>query len=205
MIYEEFRKEFIDQVCFTSNQVYTWYPGFDKNNLSRWSEKGYLIKLRNGVYTFNELKNAPNINFYVANRMYRPSYISLHTALAFYGLIPESVIEITNVSTRKTTDFKNDLGSFTYKNIKRDLFFGYSQLNFSHDKTIMLASPEKSLLDLLYLYPFYNTQDEMLHLRLDEDILLKIFKLDQYYEYLSRYKSKALEKRSGLLLKSYEL
>ncbi len=55
MIYQDFRNEFIDQVYFTSNQVYVWHPDFDKNNLRRWVNKKYLIKLRNGYYTFREL------------------------------------------------------------------------------------------------------------------------------------------------------
>jgi hypothetical protein len=70
MIFEEFRKEFIDQICFTSNQVYAWHPAFDKNNLTRWVKKGYLIKLKNDSYTFSELRDTNNIQLYIANRWY---------------------------------------------------------------------------------------------------------------------------------------
>ena len=115
MVYQDFRNAFIDQVCFTSNQIYVWYPGFDKNNLGRWVRKRYLIKLRNSFYTFRELLDTPNLTLYVANRIYRPSCVSLHTALAFYGLIPEAVARITSVSTLKTAGIENDLGSFSYK------------------------------------------------------------------------------------------
>jgi len=203
MIFEEFRKEFIDQICFTTNQVYAWHPHFDKNNLGRWVKKGYLLKLRNNLYTFSELKNVNNIHFYIANRIYRPSYLSLHTALSFHGLIPESIVQTTSVSTMKTARFKNELGSFSYKKIKNELFFGYTQLEFTKDKTFLIALPEKALLDLLYLYPFYNNETEITNLRIDQQILSEVMQFSRLHEFLSRFKNKSLEKRMNLFLKYY--
>jgi len=203
MIFEEFRKEFIDQICFTVNQVYAWHPHFDKNTLNRWVKKGYLLKLRNNLYTFSELKNVNNIHFYIANRIYRPSYLSLHTALSFHGLIPESIVQTTSVSTMKTARFKNELGSFSYKKIKNELFFGYTQLEFTKDKTFLIALPEKALLDLLYLYPFYNNETEITNLRIDQQILSEVMQFSRLHEFLSRFKNKSLEKRMNLFLKYY--
>ena len=90
--------------------------------------------------------------FYFANRMYRPSYVSLHTALAFYEMIPEAVVQTTNVTTLKTADFQNDLGEFSYKSVREDLMFGYDIKPIADGRTVQLATPEKALLDLLYLY-----------------------------------------------------
>ncbi|MBS3771937.1 MAG: hypothetical protein KGY69_16920 [Bacteroidales bacterium] len=205
MIFEEFRKEFIDQICFTSNQVYAWHPAFDKNNLSRWVKKGYLLKLKNNLYTFTELRDTNNIQLYIANRMYRPSYISLHSAMAFHGFIPESIVQTTSVSTMKTKRFENFLGSFSYKKLKSQLFFGYTHLQFTKYKTILMALPEKSILDLLYLYPFYNTKNELLNLRLDEEILKEVIKLERFQEFLSRFENKSLKKRADLFFKCYPI
>ena len=52
----------------------------------------------------------------VANKIYSPSYISLETALSYYGLIPESVYALTSVSTRKTISF-NKASELKLKNI----------------------------------------------------------------------------------------
>jgi len=205
MIFEEFRKEFIDQICFTSNQVYAWHPSFDKNNLSRWVKKGYLIKLKNNLYTFTELRDINNIHLFIANRMYRPSYISLHSAMAFHGLIPESIVQTTSVSAMKTKRFENSLGSFSYKKLKSQLFFGYTHLQFTKDKTILMAVPEKSILDLLYLYPFYSTKNELLNLRLDEEMLHEMIQIDRFQKFLSRFENKSLEKRADLLFKCYSI
>ena len=205
MIYEDFREAFIDQVCFTSNQVYAWYPGFDKNNLSRWLKKNYLIKLRNGFYMFRELSDTPNINYYVSNRIYLPSYISLQAALAFYGFIPEAIINITGVSTRKTAIFTNELGSFTYNKLSEKLFFGFDYKPFLKDKTILMASPEKALLDLLYLNAFYISEKDMLDLRLDNDMIKDAINKNKLLEMLNYFENKALERRVDRVLKLYEL
>jgi predicted transcriptional regulator of viral defense system len=205
MNFQDFRATFYKQIVFTSNQVQAWHPGFDKNNLGRWVKKGYIIKLRNGYYTFKEYNTTQNINLYLANRIYRPSYISLHTALAFYGLIPESISQTTCVSTIKTARFTNEFGIFSYKSIKPQLFFAYEQLPFLNDKSILIAKPEKALIDLLYLYPFYNSTAEFVNLRLDEDLLDDIIDTSKMLSYIDTIKNKALHKRVKLLFDVYNL
>ena len=152
-----------------------------------------------------ELRDTNNIQLYIANRMYRPSYISLHSAMAFHGFIPESIVQTTSVSTMKTKRFENSLGSFSYKKLKPQLFFGYTHLQFTKDKTILIATPEKSILDLLYLYPFYNTKNELLNLRLDEEMLHEMVQTDRFHEFLARFESKSLEKRADLFFNCYSI
>jgi len=205
MNFEDFRNEFSNQICFTSNQVFAWRPGFDKNNFGRWIKKGYVIKLRNGLYSIAEQQIIPNFNLYVANRLYRPSYISLHTALVFYGLIPESVVQTTSVSTLKTARFENAISSFSYKSLKESLFFGYSQLPFTGGRAILMATPEKALLDLLYLYPFYRTETELLDLRLDNEMLHETINMDQLYGFLIKFENKTIEKKTKKLIQVYSL
>ncbi len=137
--------------------------------------------------------------------MYRPSYISLHTALAFYGMIPEAVIQITSVTSLKTASFTNDFGEYAYRNVKEHLMFGYELKPIADGRAIQFASPEKALLDLLYLYPFYNNAHEMEALRLDEYYLHNDLSKGSLAEYGSLFKSKALDRRVKLLLKVYGL
>lgn len=203
MNFQTFREAFFQQICFTSNQVSAWYPGFDKNNLGRWVGKGYIVKLRNGHYIFSEHLDTENINLFIANRIYRPSYVSLHTTLAFHGLIPESITQVTSVSTLKTAHFHN--GVFSYKTVKPHMFFGYTALPYNRNKSILMATPEKAILDLLYLYPFYNSREELQQLRLDEVMLDETFDKELYFTFLERIKSRAVEKRAKLLLQVYNI
>lgn len=200
-----FKERMFELACFSIYQVLAWQPDFDRNNLTRWVKKGYLVKLRQGYYAFPEYKSKPDYSMYIANRIYKPSYISLHTALSFYGMIPEAVVQITSVTSLKTISFTNDFGEYSYGNVKEDLMFGYELKPMSGDRTLQFAKPEKALLDLLYLYPFYDNERELEELRLDEDYMNDDLQVELFLEYTSRFNNKSLEKRVKILLNIYGL
>jgi len=122
--------------------------------LSRWINSGKVIQLRRGLYALSEphRKIAPH-PFFVANRLKRASYISLQSALEHHGLIPEYVPSITSVTTGRPETFSTPLGSFIFKHIKKELFFGYQKVELGGGQSAFVARPEKALLDLLYLTP----------------------------------------------------
>ena len=200
-----FRERMYPMGCFNINQVLLWEKDFDRNNLTRWCKKGLLEKLRNQYYAFPEYHQMPDFSRYVANRIYTPSYISLHSALSFYGMIPEEVVQLTSVTTLKTAKFNNPFGTFHYQNVKTNLFFGYEIKMMQNGRGLMFATPEKALLDLLYLNPYYKTEQDMEELRLDEDYMQSELNRVRLAEYLSRVDSKALEERVKTLLKVYDL
>lgn len=199
MNYLDFKNKMFDLGCFNIHQVYAWETDFDRNNFVRWTKKGLLIRLRQGYYTFPEYKSKPGFTLFFANRIYRPSYISLHTALAFYGLIPEAVVQVTSVSSLKTAGFKNSTGEYEYKNVREELMFGYDVKPLTDGKSFQIASPEKALLDLLYLYPFYNTEKELENLRLDLDLIKDELNIQRMEEYMLKFGNTALEKRVILM------
>ena len=205
MNFLQFKEKFFRLSIFTTDQVYTWYPNFDRNNLTRWLNKNLIIRLRNGIYTFKEYKSLPHFPFYFANKIYKPSYVSLHAALAFYGLIPESILQITSVTTLKTESFVNAVGEFSYKTIKKSLMFGYQLMDVDNDKKYIIAIPEKAIIDLLYLYPEYNTEKDILNLRFDEDVLIERINKDLLFELTEKVKINALLHRIKTLTKLYEL
>jgi hypothetical protein len=129
----------------------------------------------------------------------------LHRALAFYGIIPEGVIQITSVTTLKTASFTNDVGEYVYKSVHKDLMFGYDLKTIADGRAIYLASPEKALIDLLYIYPFYNSIQALKDLRLDDDFLQGDLDTSLLDEYTSRYQKKALEGRVQLMKNTYDL
>lgn len=83
--------------------------------------------------------------------------------------------------------------------------FGYITRLMTDGRTLLFATPEKAILDLLYLYPFYNTAREMEELRLDEYFLHEELNLDLLIDYSLKIKSQALDKRVKLLLSCYTL
>lgn len=201
----EFRQQFFALGCVNIHQILAWHPAFDRNNLTRWTQKGLLLRLRAAYYAFPEYLHEPGYAHYVAGKIYRPSYISLHTALSFYGMIPESVVQITSVSSLKTASFVNDFGEFSYRSVKEELMFGYVPQALSGGQSFLLATPEKALLDLLYLYPFYDDAAAMEGLRLDEEFLQDKMDMERLEGYRLRFSSKALDRRIKQLTHYYSL
>lgn len=205
MNYFEFRNQFFDLACFNVHQVYAWQPDFNKNNLSRWLKQGKLIKLRNAWYCFPEYLEIPNFQYFISNKIYSPSYVSVHTALSFYGIIPEAIATITAVGTLKKVNFENSFGTFSYQRILPELMFGYESKPILSKMNFLLATPEKAILDFLYLYPLYNSEQEIRNLRFDEDFMQQELNMTRLEEYAGKFQSKALDKRLNFLLKINEL
>lgn len=204
MNYWQFNNTFLDYVCINVHQINAKFPGMDKNNLSRWVKEEKLVKLRNGYYGFPEYTNISGSQMYIANRIYKPSYISLHTALSFYGIIPEGVFNITSITTLKTAEFNNRFGTFSYKTIQPRLLFGYSQRPYLRDMTFLLAEPEKAILDFLYIYSFYNSKEEIEELRFDPGIMRELVNPIKILEYTERFNNKALINRVKILMSMYD-
>ena len=205
MNYWQLRNQFYDLICFNINQVYAWQPSFEKNNLTRWVKQNLLVKLRNSWYSFPDYVNMSNIQYFVSNKIYSPSYISLHSALAFYGIIPEAIVQTTAVSSLKKANFENNFGSFSYQQILPELMFGNEQKTFLNKHSLFFATPEKAILDLLYLYPQYNSEQEIIELRFDEEFMQEDLNVERLNEFAEKFQSKTLRNRVNLLLKIHDL
>jgi hypothetical protein len=120
-------------------------------------------------------------------------------------MIPEAVVQITNVTSLKTASFSNSFGEYSYKNVKENMMFGYELKPMADNRFMQFATPEKALLDLLYLYPFYDNERELEELRLDEDYLHDDLNRDLLMDYCAKSQNKALERRVKLLFKTYDL
>lgn len=203
--YWTFRKDFLELGFISLNSIRCRYPEFQQMNLVRWCKKGLLISLRQGWYAFPEALQIPDMDRRIANVIYGPSYISLHYTLSFYEMIPEAVMNITSITTQKTYEFRNDFGTFVYKSVKPKFFYGYKPMVDREGKGFFMATPEKALLDLLYIYPMYESVQDMIDLRLDEDFMEDEFDLELFKEYTLRAGNKALENRVKTLLKAYNL
>jgi len=122
--------------------------------LSRWVRAGRLIQLRRGLYAFAESESRglrrPH-PYVIANRLVCGSYVSLSSVLAEHGLIPEYVPTTTSVSTGRPGRWETPLGTYTYRHVKRELFWGFEALDLPDGDRVFVATPEKALVDLLYL------------------------------------------------------
>jgi predicted transcriptional regulator of viral defense system len=121
-----------------------------------------FLKVRNGLYA---LRIDQPRDEAIANRLYAPSYISFEYALSHYGIIPESAYTITSVTTRITREFVVNNKSFTYSHIKKSAYRGYRTEKIG-DMTVLMAEPEKALVDYLYFVSLKRkTLNERLNFR----------------------------------------
>jgi predicted transcriptional regulator of viral defense system len=159
--------------------------------LTRWVRSGHVLQLRRGLYAIAPpyQKQQPH-PFMIANRLQRASYVSLQSALAYYGLIPEMVTIITSVSTGRPERLSTPLGLFDFRHIKPDLLFGYQMLDMGGQNTLV-AVPEKALLDLVYLQPGVNTSTYFHELRLQN---IDRIDLDLLNDYSKRFTASRLHK-----------
>lgn len=104
------------------------------------------LKKRRGIYCFAE--DLPH-DLVIANKLYSPSYVSLETALSYYGILPETVYSITSITTRTTRRFELIGKEFSYQKIKTNAYFGYKSMDVD-GRTVLFAEKEKALADYLY-------------------------------------------------------
>ncbi len=138
-----------------------------RKQLSRWTAAGKVYQLRRGLYSLAPpyRKGIPH-PFLIANRLQPGSYVSLQSALAHYGMIPEYVPGTTSVSSGRPEIFHTPLGEFVFRHVSLGWLRGYRQVALANGREALLATPEKALLDLVYLQPGGDSDAYLRELRL---------------------------------------
>ena len=198
MRFLEFRDAFKSFTIFSIDEIRKIATGFHRRRLNDWQEKGYIKKIVKGYYIFTDLGLNESVLFEIANRIHRPSYVSLEMALSYYHLIPESVYVITSVSSRKPYQYDTPIAKFNYNKIKPKLFFGYDLVDYD-DKNFKIASIEKAILDYFYFHSNLNSIDDFSDLRLNQDNFWNQINLEKLQEFLDRFN----HKRLSLTMKSF--
>ncbi|MEK6646689.1 MAG: hypothetical protein AABY84_08450 [Candidatus Firestonebacteria bacterium] len=115
--------------------------------LYRYKKRGFILQLKQGFYVFPDAL-PPDV--YVANKIYAPSYVSLEFALSYHGVIPETVYEITSVTTKATRRFEILGKIFSYRKIKKAAYTGY-EVQKQKSLSFYIADAEKAFVDTNYL------------------------------------------------------
>ena len=154
--------------------------GRPNDKISEMLKSGELLALRRGLYVPGPELDLPlPNNFLIANHLRGPSYISLESALSYWGLIPERVYEISSVTTKTSKTYETAIGRFSYQHLMTPYYsFGIKSIQLTEMQTAMVASPEKALCDKIILTSgvllrsIPQALDFLLEdMRLDEDLL----------------------------------
>jgi predicted transcriptional regulator of viral defense system len=116
-------------------------------------KKGLLVAVKKGFYIPGPaLKITKPESFLVANHLYGPSYISMESALSYWGLIPERVFETTSITIKRSKEFKTAIGRFSYLHAASPYYsFGIKSVKLTEKQVVMIASPEKALCDKIVM------------------------------------------------------
>jgi hypothetical protein len=140
---------------FTHNTLLSLLTGYKSPNekIHRWMAQGVLLQIKRGFYVVSPDYSGEVISLpLIANQLYGPSYVSLDYALYHYGLIPEKVVDVTSVTTKRSKIFSSGLGRFSYVHLPAPYYSqGIFQVNESERVVFLMASPEKALCDRLVL------------------------------------------------------
>lgn len=156
--------------------------------LQRLEKSGIIIRITKGKYhfLFNEIND-----FELANFLINPSYVSLESALSFYGILPQFTYTITSVTPLKSQKIIHQEKEYEFSHLSSKYFFSF----IKKDKFLM-ATPEKALLDELY---FMAKKIRSVHF---EDLDLKSIDKRKIKDLSKRYRFLPLQnllKRVGLV------
>lgn len=200
MKFEELLKLINGEPIFTSSLLLAGNISTSsiRKQLSRWASDGKIIQIKRGLYALPKPYRNKEIHpFLIANMIKKASYISLQSALEYYGIIPEYVPVVTSVTTGRPEEVTNKLGKFIFKHLKKELFWGYRELEVIEGTGIFIATPEKALLDLIYFTPDSDNMRYIEELRLQNTEKIDIAIL---IDYSKRFKKPIIERAASLII-----
>lgn len=178
MKFEHLQEKIEQAPIFSFNDILKWFPKTKtdtlKVQLNQWQKKKKIIRLKKGLYYYAKIEIADL--FFIASKLYFPSYISLETALNYYGLIPDVPQTITNITNLTTTKFTNELGNFSFHKIQAKYFFGWRTVkNQKQSLLYNIAEPEKAIADFIYF--------NLSQFQTNEDLKAQRFNFDQNFNW----------------------
>lgn len=207
MKYTELVRLFGERPFFESRELTLLFEEPDAQvqaRLARWQRQGKLVQLRRGRYLLPDGQQRARASvFYIANYLYRPSYVSLQSALEHYGMIPEAVGATSSVTPRHGREWQTPIGTFRYRAIRADRFWGYREDRLSsagapgRQDRFFIADPEKAILDLVYLDPGEWTRARLDGLRLQN---LEAFDTNRMRDAAERFASPKVQRAAERLI-----
>lgn len=153
------------------------------DKINEWVKNGELISIRRGLFIPGIKSNLTSPEpFLIANHLRGPSYISLDSALAYWGLIPERVFETTSATIKTSKLYDTTIGKFSYQFLPSPYYsFGMVSQQIAPKQNVLIASREKAICDKIILTSgitlrsIRQTKDLLLDdLRMDENILQEL-------------------------------
>lgn len=117
-------------------------------SLGRLRRSGLLLRLRRGVWALPGRGDPLALPEFLTAPL--PAYVSLQSALYLHGMVSQVPALTYAVTLARTRRWRTPLGTVSLHHVEPSFFFGYEEAGRGGGR---LATPEKALVDLLYLGP----------------------------------------------------
>jgi hypothetical protein len=167
-------------------------PDSRYGKVKRLIAQGQLLHIRRGIYCMTEKMGyvAKPYSLSLAQYIYGPSCISLHSALSFHGLIPEAVYTTTSITIKRSKEFQTPLGVFDFVHFPIEDFYTEVEFIQAYGQSFLMAKPWRALCDYVFYYKKdWNSFEPLLgDLRINEENLPLLTSqemqiLDEYYRH----------------------
>lgn len=141
----------MDVPVFTTGDAAIWLGlrnAHASTVLARLAASGQVVRLRRGVWALPARVDPLALPEYLTAPF--PAYVSLQSALYLHGMISQVPAMTYAVSLARTRRFRTPLGAVSVHHVQPAFFFGYEDAGRPGAR---LATPEKALVDFLYLSP----------------------------------------------------
>ena len=133
-----------------------------RNKIANLEKEEKIIRLKRGMYVVSPkvTKQLLSIEL-IANHIYGPSYVSMESALRYYGLIPEQVYTVRSLTINRSRSFENPIACFEYITVNGAYYsIGIKQETIENKYTFLIATPEKALCDMIITTSQLRIQSE---------------------------------------------
>ena len=184
--------EHIGNIPVSTQAIASLFPelGAGNQKVRSLEAAGKIIRLKKGLYVVDpKISRVALSTELIANHIYAPSYVSMQTALRYYGLIPEAVYITQSMTLKHTRSFDTPVGRFEYQMMSREAFhIGITSIN-KQSYAFLMATPEKALCDLIAHSPMVNLRylkdvetymEEDLRIGMDDFLNMDVCLFEQY-------------------------
>lgn len=196
---QQFKTHIIDHATLSTVLINNGYTGIN-DKINKLKKDGLIETLKRGLYLHKSPFNKTFISKeIIANTLLSPSYISFDYALYYYGLIPESVHDITSATTKRSKNFKTNTGTYSFKQVKKEIYPLGIKIESSKNGNFIIATKEKALCDkIYYTKDIQITSKKMMLEFLEDDLRIDLEELENcniniFEKYFEISKSKKIK------------
>ena len=118
------------------------------DKISELIKNGDLLQLKKGLCSWSQLRCGESGTFRDRKSFVWPSYVSLESAMSYWGLIPERVYEVSSITIKLSKKYQTPKGRFSYRSMPFPYYsFGTLSVELSPGQVAIIATPEKAVCD----------------------------------------------------------